>query len=39
MTEVVAKFTSAYNDLRFGGKLDAAPQLSILLDQLERQEI
>jgi hypothetical protein len=37
--EVVARFTAAYNDLRFGGKLDAAPRLSILLEQLERQEI
>lgn len=34
---LVLRFTSAYNALRFGGRADAAPQLSALLDQLERQ--
>jgi hypothetical protein len=32
------QFTAAYHELRFGGKLDAAPQLTRLLEQLERGE-
>ncbi|MBZ5617342.1 MAG: DUF3488 and transglutaminase-like domain-containing protein [Acidobacteriia bacterium] len=34
----VAEFTATYNALRFGGRTEAAPRLSILLDELERQE-
>jgi len=34
---LVLQFTSAYNALRFGGQADAAPQLSALLEELERQ--
>jgi len=34
---VVTRFTSAYNALRFGGQADAAPRLSALLEELERQ--
>jgi transglutaminase-like putative cysteine protease len=33
----VAEFTEAYNAVRFGGRTEVAPRLSILLDQLERQ--
>jgi protein-glutamine gamma-glutamyltransferase len=33
----VMEFTEAYNAVRFGGRTEAAPRLSILLDQLERQ--
>ena len=33
---VVSEFTHTYNALRFGGRTDVAPQLSILLDELER---
>jgi protein-glutamine gamma-glutamyltransferase len=32
---LVDQFTVAYNDLRFGGKLDAAPRLTLLLEELE----
>jgi hypothetical protein len=32
----VEEFTVAYNALRFGGRTEAAPRLSILLDELER---
>ncbi len=32
---LVDQFTAAYNDVRFGGKLDAAPRLSLLLEELE----
>jgi hypothetical protein len=32
---LVLQFTSAYNALRFGGQADAAPQLSLLLEELE----
>jgi protein-glutamine gamma-glutamyltransferase len=32
----VQEFTIAYNALRFGGRVDAAPRLSSLLDDLER---
>jgi transglutaminase-like putative cysteine protease len=34
----VQEFTASYNALRFGGRVDAAPRLSMLLDQLEKQE-
>jgi hypothetical protein len=34
---VVAEFTAAYNALRFGGRTEVAPRLSMLLDQLERE--
>jgi protein-glutamine gamma-glutamyltransferase len=34
---LVAQFTAAYNALRFGGQAEAAPQLSALLQELERQ--
>ena len=34
---LVVQFTSAYNALRFGGKGGAAPRLSELLEELERQ--
>lgn len=30
------RFTAAYQELRFGGKLEAAPRLSELLEQMER---
>ncbi len=33
---LVDQFTAAYNDLRFGGKADAAPRLTMLLEDLER---
>jgi hypothetical protein len=36
--ETVTDFTAAYNALRFGGRTDAAPLLSRLLDQLERRQ-
>ena len=32
---LVDEFTHAYNELRFGGKLDAAPRLTLLLEELE----
>jgi transglutaminase-like putative cysteine protease len=32
---LVDQFTHAYNELRFGGKLDAAPRLTLLLEELE----
>jgi len=35
----VSEFTSIYNEWRFGGRTDVAPRLSILLDQVERQEL
>jgi hypothetical protein len=34
---LVTQFTTAYNALRFGGQAEAAPRLSALLDELERQ--
>ncbi len=34
--ELVLRITAAYNGLRFGGKLEAAPQIMVLLDELER---
>ena len=35
MGMLVLQFTSAYNALRFGGQADAAPRLSVLLEELE----
>ncbi len=35
----VTEFTRAYNALRFGGRLDAAPELSALLDGLQRRAV
>jgi len=35
--ELVREFTAAYNDLRFGGKAQAAPQMMALLERIERQ--
>ena len=32
---LVDQFTAAYNELRFGAKLDAAPRLTVLLEELE----
>jgi protein-glutamine gamma-glutamyltransferase len=32
----VHEFTTAYNALRFGGRIDVAPRLSALLDELEQ---
>jgi hypothetical protein len=32
---LVLQFTSAYNALRFGGQANAAPRLSLLLEELE----
>ena len=34
----VAEFTATYNALRFGGRADAAPRLSVLIEELERRE-
>lgn len=34
--QIVRDFTAAYNAVRFGGRTDLAPQLSTLLDQLEK---
>jgi hypothetical protein len=34
----VTEFTASYNALRFGGRTEVAPRLSLLLDRLERQE-
>ena len=36
--DTVREFTTAYNALRFGGRGDAAPRLSSLLDIIERRE-
>ena len=38
MATAVAEFTTAYNDLRFGGRTAEAPRLSVLLDELERDK-
>ena len=38
MASRVSQFTSTYNELRFGGRTEVAPQLSALLDQLEQEE-
>jgi transglutaminase-like putative cysteine protease len=32
----VEQFTAAYNDVRYGGRTEAAPRMSRLLDELER---
>ena len=32
---LVDQITAAYNDVRFGGRLDAAPRLTLLLEELE----
>jgi protein-glutamine gamma-glutamyltransferase len=32
---LVDQFTAVYNELRFGGKLEAAPRLTLLLEELE----
>ena len=37
LSMLVVQFTSAYNALRFGGEGGAAPQLSALLEELEKQ--
>jgi hypothetical protein len=37
LSMLVVQFTSAYNALRFGGEGGAAPRLSALLEQLEKQ--
>ncbi len=34
----VDEFTATYNALRFGGRTEVAPRLSLLLDELERQK-
>ena len=34
----VTEFTTTYNALRFGGRTEAAPRLSILLDELDRRD-
>ena len=39
MAATVAEFTSAYNALRFGGRASAAPRLSLLLDELEKNGV
>jgi protein-glutamine gamma-glutamyltransferase len=39
LAEPVREFTETYNALRFGGRTEVAPQLSILLDQLEGREL
>jgi protein-glutamine gamma-glutamyltransferase len=35
----VQEFTGTYNALRFGGRTEVAPQLSILLERLEKREL
>jgi transglutaminase-like putative cysteine protease len=37
LRNAVTEFTATYNALRFGGRTEAAPRLSFLLDELERQ--
>jgi protein-glutamine gamma-glutamyltransferase len=34
----VTEFTATYNEWRFGGRTGVAPRLSLLLDELDRQE-
>jgi protein-glutamine gamma-glutamyltransferase len=34
----VVEFTATYNALRFGGRAEAAPRLSLLIEELERRE-
>jgi hypothetical protein len=38
MRALVMQFTDAYNDLRFGGRVSAAPRLSTLLERLEQEQ-
>ncbi|MFN0167535.1 MAG: DUF3488 and DUF4129 domain-containing transglutaminase family protein [Bryobacteraceae bacterium] len=38
IARAAAQFTSAYHELRFGGKVEAAPRLTLLLEELERRE-
>ena len=37
LAAIADQFVAAYQDLRFGGKADAAPRLLVLLDELKRQ--
>ncbi len=37
LSDSVGEFTATYNALRFGGHAEAAPQLSVLLDRVERE--
>jgi transglutaminase-like putative cysteine protease len=37
MGRAVGEFTAAYNAVRFGGRPEAAPRMSALLDELERR--
>ncbi len=36
LNSVVADFTEGYNAMRFGGRMEIAPRLAILLDELEQ---
>lgn len=36
MGRAVEEFTTAYNAVRYGGRREAAPRMSVLLDELER---
>ncbi len=38
IAHAATQFTSAYQDLRFGGKVEAAPRLTLLLEEMERHE-
>jgi hypothetical protein len=33
--ELAGQFTAAYQELRFGGRAEAAPRMTLLLDELE----
>src|SRR4029079_8107590 len=37
ITAVAEQFVTAYQELRFGGKAEAAPRLFLLLEELKRQ--
>ena len=37
LAELAERFVAAYQELRFGGKAEAAPQLFLLLEELKRQ--
>ncbi|MGH9718875.1 MAG: transglutaminase TgpA family protein [Bryobacteraceae bacterium] len=37
LASLAGRFTHAYQELRFGGRLEAAPRLSLLLEELEEQ--
>lgn len=39
MGRAVEEFTAAYNALRFGGRTEAAPRMSVLLDELEQSRV